>query len=145
MKERINNDIKVFMKSRNTFNLMVVRSVKGAIQLVEINKKRDLTDDEIIEIINKQIKLRRDSIEEFKKGNRNDLIEKAQEEINILMVYMPIQLTEGEINKIIDDIFNKTNPSGIKDLGIVMKEVTPIVKGKSDMSVVSNIIKSRLQ
>ena len=142
--EKINNDMITYMKSKDSFSLGVIRMVKGAIQLEKINKKRDLTDDEVISVISKQIKMRNDSINEFAKANREDLIEQNKKEIALLSTYMPAQLSELEINKIIDDAFNTANPTSSKDMGLIMKEVSPKLKGKADMGKVNNIIKERL-
>lgn len=142
--EKINNDMITYMKSKDSFSLGVIRMVKGAIQLEKINKKRDLTDDEVISVISKQIKIRNDSINEFAKANREDLIEQNKKEIALLSTYMPAQLSELEINKIIDDAFNTVNPTSSKDMGLIMKEVSPKLKGKADMGKVNNIIKDRL-
>ena len=142
--EKINNDMITYMKSKDGFSLGVIRMVKGAIQLEKINKKRDLTDDEVISVISKQIKMRNDSINEFAKANREDLIEQNKKEIALLSTYMPAQLSELEINKIIDDAFNTVNPTSSKDMGLIMKEVSPKLKGKADMGKVNNIIKERL-
>lgn len=142
--EKINNDMITYMKSKDSFSLGVIRMVKGAIQLEKINKKRDLTDDEVISVISKQIKMRNDSINEFAKANREDLIEQNKREIVLLNTYMPAQLSELEINKIIDDAFNTVNPTSSKDMGLIMKEVSPKLKGKADMGKVNNIIKERL-
>ena len=142
--EKINNDMITYMKSKDSFSLGVIRMVKVAIQLEKINKKRDLTDDEVISVISKQIKMRNDSINEFAKVNREDLIEQNKKEIALLSTYMPAQLSELEINKIIDDAFNTVNPTSSKDMGLIMKEVSPKLKGKADMGKVNNIIKDRL-
>ena len=142
--EKINNDMITYMKSKDSFSLGVIRMVKGAIQLEKINKKRDLTDDEVISVISKQLKMRNDSINEFAKANREDLIEQNKKEIALLSTYMPAQLSELEINKIIDDAFNTVNPTSSKDMGLIMKEVSPKLKGKADMGKVNNIIKDRL-
>lgn len=142
--EKINNDMITYMKSKDSFSLGVIRMVKGAIQLEKINKKRDLTDDEVISVISKQIKMRNDSINEFAKANREDLIEQNKKEIVLLSTYMPAQLSELEISKIIDDAFNTVNPTSSKDMGLIMKEVSPKLKGKADMGKVNNIIKERL-
>ena len=99
--DTINNDMKNYMKEKDSFSLGVVRMVKGAIQLESINKKKELTDEEIISVISKQIKMRKDSIVEFEKGNRQDLVEQNKKEIEILNKYMPEQLSMEEINKII--------------------------------------------
>lgn len=143
--EQINNDMISYMKNKNSFSLGVVRMVKGAIQLEKINKKRDLTDEEVVAVIAKQIKMRNDSITEFSKANRTDLVEQYQKEITLLEGYMPEQLSIEEINKIIDEAFTKVNPTSSKDMGLIMKEVSPKLKGKADMSNVSTIIKEKLQ
>ena len=118
--------------------------LKASIQLESINKKRDLTDEEIISVISKQIKMRNDSIIEFEKGNRKDLVEQNKKEIELLKTYMPEELSIEEVNKIIDEAFNLIKPTSSKDMGLIMKEVTPKLKGRTDMSVVSNIIKEKL-
>ena len=142
--ERIQNDIVTSMKNKDSETLNVIRMVKGAIQLEAINKKKELSDDEVIGVIAKQIKMRNDSISEFEKGGREDLVIQYKKEIDILNKYMPVQLTLDEVNQILDEAFNKINPTSSKDMGIIMKEVTPKLKGKADMGMVSSIIKDRL-
>lgn len=142
--DTINNDMKNYMKEKDSFSLGVVRMVKGAIQLESINKKKELTDEEIISVISKQIKMRKDSIVEFEKGNRQDLVEQNKKEIEILNKYMPEQLSMEEINKIINEAFLLIKPTSIKEQGLIMKEITPKLKGRADMSLVSGIIKDRL-
>ena len=88
--------------------------------------------------------MRKESILEFEKGNRTDLVEATQSEINILKEYLPKQLSEEEIDKIIDDAFNKINPTSNKEMGLIMREVTPLLKGKADMKLVSDKIKERV-
>ena len=142
--DTINNDMKNYMKEKDSFSLGVVRMVKGAIQLESISKKKELTDEEIISVISKQIKMRKDSIVEFEKGNRQDLVEQNKKEIEILNKYMPEQLSMEEINKIIDEAFLLIKPTSSKEQGLIMKETTPKLKGRADMSLVSGIIKDRL-
>ena len=144
LNDRIMNDLKEAMKNKDSFKLSVIRMVKGAIQLEKINKKRDLNDEEVIDVISKQIKLRKDSINEFEKAGRNDLADTTKKEVEVLNEYMPEQLSSEEVNKIIDEAFAKVNPTSQKDMGIIMKEVTPKVKGKADMGEVSKIIKEKL-
>lgn len=144
LNDRIMNDLKEAMKNKDSFKLGVVRMVKGAIQLEKINKKRDLNDEEVIDVISKQIKLRKDSINEFEKAGRNDLADTTKKEVEVLNEYMPEQLSSEEVNKIIDEAFVKVNPTSQKDMGLIMKEVTPKVKGKADMGEVSRIIKEKL-
>ena len=141
--DKINGDMINYMKSKDNFSLGVIRMVKGALQLEKINKKRDLTDEEVISVIAKQIKMRNDSINELQKANRMDLVEPNEKEIAILNEYMPVQLTEDEINEIIDLAFEKINPTSNKDFGLIMKEVSPKVKGRADMGMISAKIKDR--
>lgn len=144
MKDRILKDMVSAMKSQDKLRLSVLRMVKGAIQLEEINKKSELTDDDVIGVLSKQIKTRKESILEFEKGNRNDLIEQTNKEIEILNEYMPEQLSEDEVVKIIDDAFNKVNPTSVSDMGKIMGIITPQLKGKADMSNVSRIVREKL-
>ena len=142
--EKLNSDMISYMKNKDSFSLGVIRMVKGAVQLEKINKKRDLTDEEVIAVISKQIKMRNDSIEEFSKAGRNDLVEQNKKEVAILNGYMPEQLSDEEVNKIIDDAFNLVNPTSSKDMGLIMKEVSPKLKGRADMGKVNAIIKEKL-
>ncbi len=144
MRETILKDLVAAMKAQDKETLTVLRSVKGAIQLEEINVKHELNDDEMIGILAKQIKTRKESIVEFEKGNRQDLIDQTNEEIKILSSYMPEQLSEEEIIDIIDNIIKEVNATSIKDMGSVMKEASSKLKGKADMSLVSSIIKNKL-
>jgi len=144
MRQRILDDIVSAMKNKDKEKLAVLRMIKGAMQLEEINKKSELSDDEVIGVISKQIKTRKESIVEFEKGGREDLIDKTNLEIDILNSYMPEQLSEEEVNKIINDAFDKVNPTSMKDMGKLMGLLTPQLKGKADMSSVSVIIKEKL-
>lgn len=141
--EQLNKDMVVSMKNKDSFSLGVIRMAKGAIQLEAINKKKELTDEDIVTVISKQIKMRNDSIAEFTKAGRNDLVEQNQKEIEILNKYMPEQLSLEEVNKIIQEAFDKLNPTS-KDMGLIMKEVSPKLKGKADMGQVNAIIKEKL-
>lgn len=144
MKERIVNDLKEAMKAQDKELLAVIRMVKGAISLEEINTKKELTDDEVISIIAKQIKTRKESIEDFKKGNRQDLIEQTNREIEILSKYMPEQLSLEEVNKIIDEIFDIVKPSSMADMGKLMSAAKEKLNGRADMSYVSKTIREKL-
>ena len=144
MREKILNDLKEAMKAQEKERLTVIRMVKGAIQMEELNTKKELNDDEVISIIAKQIKTRKESIVEFEKGNRNDLIEKTESEIKILEEYMPEQLSEDEVREIVDKVFMEVNPTGMSDMGKIMGKLNPLLKGKTDMGLVSSIVKSKL-
>ena len=134
------------MKNHDKETLVTIRMLKSAIYLDRINNKlEEITDDLVIGVVSKQIKTLEATIIEFEKGNRNDLIENAKREINLLKKYLPEQLSEEDVIKIVDDIILEVKPSGIKDMGKIMKEVTPKVKGRYDMAKVSTLIKSKLQ
>ena len=145
MVEKLKQDMIDAMKSKDKERLTVIRLVKAAMDLEHIDRKREINDDLLIDVVNKQIKMRRDSIVEFEKGNRQDLIDKTQSEIDMLMIYLPEQLSEEEVVKIIEEIFEEVKPSSQKDMGKVMKEATAKLKGKADMKMVSEIIKNKLQ
>ena len=144
LNEQINKDMIEYMKSKDSFSLSVVRMLKGAIQLEKINLKRDLNDDAVISVISKQVKMRNDSVIEFEKANRQDLVDQYKKEIELLNKYLPEQLTEDEINEIIEEAFTKISPTSPKDMGLIMKEVSPKVNGRADKGKVSQIIKEKL-
>lgn len=144
MRERILNDIVNAMKEKDKEKLIVLRMIKGAMQLEEIEKKKELDDIEMTVLLQKQIKTRKDSITEFKKGNREDLISQTQKEIDILKEYMPRELTEEEIKKEVENVFDVVKPQSNKDMGKIMKELS-FLKGKADMTVVSKVVKEKLE
>lgn len=144
MYEKIKNDIVLFMKEKDTMKVQTLRGIKGEVDLEHINKKIEINDNLVIDMLSRGIKTRRESLIEFEKGNRDDLIEKTNQEIEFLQGYLPKQLSSQELEKIIDEVFVKVNPTSPKDMGLIMKEVTPLVKGKCDMKEVSNIIKEKL-
>jgi len=145
MVEKLKQDMIEAMKQKDKERLTVIRMVKAALDKERIDKKVEITDDLLIDVVNKQIKMRNDSITEFKKANRMDLVEKNTFELEVLQQYLPEQLTKEEVEKVIDEIFDIVKPTSQKDMGKVMKEVTPKLKGKADMKLVSEIIKEKLQ
>lgn len=144
LSDRINEDLKTAMKEKDSFKLGVIRMIKGAMQLAKPNPREELTDDDVVGVISKQIKMRKESIKEFEKAGRDDLVAQNQKEIDILEAYMPEQLSEEELDKIIDKVFDEVKPTSVKDMGMVMKTISPLVKGKADMSLVNQKIKERL-
>lgn len=144
MFDRIQSDYITAFKAKDTVKKDVLGLLKGAILNAKIEKKEDLTDEEIINIVEKQIKLRKDSKEEYIKANKLDVVETLEKEISVLMEYMPEQLSIEEVNKIINEAFDLIKPTSPRDMGLIMKEVTPKLKGKADMKEVSNIIKNKL-
>ncbi len=145
MVEKLKQDMIEAMKAKDKERLTTIRMIKGELDKEHIDKKREINDELLIEVVTRGIKQRKDSISEFEKGNRSDLIEKTQSEIDILQNYLPEQLSEDEVITIIDEAISLIHPGGVRDMGKVMKEVTPKVKGRTDMKKVSEIIKSKLQ
>ena len=144
MVEKLDKDMIEAMKNKEKERLTVIRMVKASLKQEQIDHKKEINDDLLIDVVNRQIKMRKDSISEFEKGDRKDLIEKTQAEIDIIMNYLPEQLSTEEVNKIIDEIFAEVNPTGPKDMGKVMQQATAKLKGKADMKEVSTIIRERL-
>ena len=145
MVEQLEKDMIEAMKAKDMFRLTVIRMVKGALKQEQIDHKKEINDELLIDVVNKQIKMRKDSITEFEKGGRKDLVDKTQAEIDILMKYLPEQLSHDEVKKIIDEVFTEVKPTSVKDMGKVMKEATAKLKGKADMKEVSTIVKEKLQ
>ncbi len=145
MVEKLDKDMIEAMKAKDKEKLTVIRMVKASLKQEQIDHKKEINDDLLIDVVNKQIKMRKDSITEFEKGNRADLVEKTQNEIDILMAYLPEQLSSEEVIKVIDEIFAEVKPESQKDMGKVMKEAQAKLKGKADMKEVSTIIRERLQ
>ena len=145
MYEKIKAEIVAAMKEKNTLKLQTLRGIKGDADMEHINKKVEINDDLMHAVISRRIKTRKESILEFEKGNRDDLIAKTNEEIELLQTFLPEQLSSEEIAKILDEVFAKVNPTSEKEMGLIMKEVTPLVKGKADMKEVSNMIKEKLK
>ena len=144
MLEKFQQDMIKAMKEKNKEELSVLRMGKDDMHKIRIDQKKEVDDQLLIEVIAKEIKSRNDSIAEFKKGGREDLVSKTENEINILKRYLPEHLSEEEVDKIIDEAFVELAPQGMKDMGKVMSMVSPKVKGCFDMGVVSSKIKSRL-
>ena len=144
MFDKIKKDMTLAMKEQDKFKLSVLRMLKSSIQSEEINKKSELTDDEVLAVINKQVKVRNASLLEYKNYNRQDLVEELEKEIEILKSYLPEELSIDELNKIIDEQFAIVNPTSIKDMGKVIKAVSNIVGTRADMSQVSKIVKDKI-
>ena len=145
--ETISKEMIDAMKSHDKDTLSTLRMLKSDIDLYLVNNKLDrhnASDEVVIDVVSKQIKTRNESIEEFKKGNRQDLVDGLVKEIELLSKYLPEQLTEDEIKAEIDKVFDKLKPTSMKDMGAVMKELGPVFKGKADMKLVNTIVKEKL-
>lgn len=142
--DNINSDVTNAMKNRNTFNLSVLRMLKSALQTEKISKKHDLSDDEVVTVIKRQVKLRKDSIDEYTKYNRLDEVESLNNEISVLSKYLPEEMPLEEIEKVLDEVFAEEADLSIKSMGGIMKKLTPILGAKADMKKVSELVRSRL-
>ena len=141
--EKIVNDMKSAMKNRDKSTLSTIRFLKNAIDMEAKDKKKDITDELVIDIAAKQIKTHKASIEEFDKANRTDLSDKLKEEIKLIEKYLPTQLTEEEINNEIEKVFEKVKPTNKKDMGLIMKELSSL-KGKADFKIISTKVNEKL-
>lgn len=145
LKDQLLADMKEAMKAHDKDRLAVIRMVRGAVRQQEIDGKKELEDSDVIAVISKEVKMRRDSIEEFNKGGRQDLVEKTQAEIDILMPYLPAQLSEDEVRELVKAAVEATGAKTQKDMGKVMGKLMPKVKGCADGKMVNNIVRSMLQ
>ena len=145
LKEQLNNDFKQAMKNRDQLRKNVITLIRSEIKQIEVDKRIELDDQGIVEILSRQLKQRRDSIEEFKKGNRQDLADQAEKEAKILLEYLPEQLSEEEITSIVKETIDEIGAQSMKDMGKVMANIMPKLKGKADGKLVNEIVKKQLQ
>ncbi|MFZ5965573.1 MAG: GatB/YqeY domain-containing protein [Bacillota bacterium] len=145
LKERLMDDLKQAMKEKNQLRKSTITMVRASIKQYEVDNRIELDDEDILDIIAKQVKQKRDSIEEFTKGGREDLVEQANAEIDILMDYLPQQLSEDEITEIVNQVVVEVGANSPKDMGKVMAALMPKVKGRADGKIVNKIVKQLLQ
>lgn len=145
LQEKLSQDMVTSLKEGKKNRLMVLRMIKAAMMQEVIDHKRELTDELLIDVVGKQLKMRGDSLVEFEKAGRNDLIEKTKEEVEILKEYLPEQLSEEEVNSILEEAFASVDPKGPQDMGKIMQQVSPKLKGRADLKEVSQKIKTRLE
>jgi len=144
LKARIADDMKTAMKARDTERLAAIRLLMAAIKQKEVDERVELDDAAVTAVIEKMVKQRRDSITQYEAGNRPDLVAKEQAELAVLQDYMPQQLSEAEIEAIIDAAITSSGAAGAKDMGKVVGAVKPQVAGRADMGAVSARIKAKL-
>lgn len=144
LKEQLFADLKTAMKEKDTLKKDTVQLIRSGILQYEKDNKVELDDEGVLDIISKQLKSRRDSLPDFIKSGREDLIEKLNKEIEILLGYLPEQLSEEEITKIVEEAIAATGAASIKEMGKVMGIVNPKVKGRADMKVVGALVKKLL-
>lgn len=146
LKEKLTEDMKQAMRDKETgkLRLSVIRMVRANIKNVEIDRKQELSDDEVLDVLAKEVKTRRDSMEEFKKGNRPDLVESLEQEIVILMNYLPEQLNETEVRALVESAVAETQAVSPKEMGKVMAVLMPKVKGRADGKLINTIVREML-
>ena len=143
IKERLKNDLKAAMIANDTLRRDTIRLINAALKQVEVDKRIELSDDDVVSILLSAKKQRLDSIEAYKKANRDDLVKKEEDELNIILEYLPKQLSDDELRIELKNIIKSINASGIKDLGKVMKEAKPL-QTKADGARISKIAKELL-
>ena len=144
LREKISEDMKAAMKARETERLGAIRLLQAAQKQKEVDERIELTDDIVLAIIEKMLKQRKDSIEQFTTGNRLDLVAKEKFEVGVLSEYLPQQLSEAEVLAILDSVISETGATTAKDMGKVMNALRPKVAGRADMGELSGMVKSRL-
>lgn len=145
LQQRLDDDLKVAIKSSDNLKTSAIRMVKAAIKNKQIEKRSELSDEEIISVISTLSKQRRESIELFSKGGREDLAEKEKQELLILQSYLPSQLTPEELDRLIIEAIKEASAEGVKDMGKVMRILMPRLKGAADGKVVNQRVSDLLQ
>ncbi|GGP12652.1 GatB/YqeY domain-containing protein [Oceanobacillus neutriphilus] len=144
--DRLNQDMKQAMKNKDKETLSVIRMVKASIQNESIKLGKDtLSEDEDLTILSREVKQRKDSLQEFKNAGREDLVEKTENELDILARYLPKQLSDEELTSIIQDTIKEVNAASMKDMGKVMGSVMPKVKGQADGTKIKQIVEQKLR
>ena len=145
LKEKLMEDLKASMRNKDTVKKNTITMVRAAIKQIEVDERAEIDDERILEIISKQLKERNNAIEDFKKGERQDLVDITKKEIEILLDYLPEQLTDEELEKIVAETIDELDAKSIKDIGLVMKSVMPKVKGRADGNAVNKIVRNILK
>ena len=145
MYDSIKSEIVKAMKEHNKERLNVLRMVKAAVDLEHIDNKVEINDELVLSVVLKQVKMREDSIEQYSKTSRSDLVEKETMELNILKEFLPKPLTDSEVDELISEAIDEIKPEGMKDMGKIMGYLSPKVKGRTDQKALSMKIKERLQ
>lgn len=144
LKEKLMEDLKSAMRNKEKRRKDTITMLRAAVKQREVDERIELADEDVLAIVGKQVKQKRESIKEFQKAARIDLVEQAEEEIEILMVYLPEQLTEDEIDEIVREAIVQTGAASMRDMGRIMGVVMPKVKGKADGSLISQSAKKLL-
>lgn len=145
LKDRLVEDMKDAMRARDTTRLESIRMLRAAIQRREVDARQTLDDDGVLAVLQKQVKQHQDSIAQFEDGGREDLVTKEKEQLKFLAPYLPEQMDQTEIDRLIADAMQETGATSMKDMGRVMALLKPKLQGKADMGTVSKHIKAQLQ
>jgi uncharacterized protein YqeY len=146
LQEKIPQDLKEALRGKRELELSVLRMLQSSIKNKEIEKrKKELSDEEVIEVVGAEVKKRKEAAAEFEKVNRQEAADREKAEIEILMKYMPAQMSEDEIRAQVKKAVTESGADGIKDLGKVMKIIIPALKGKADGAVVNRIVREELE
>ncbi len=144
LKERLAQDLKLSMKAKDTVKKNTVTTIRAAIKQIEVDKRIELDDDGVTEVIAKELKKRKDVLPEYEKSGRDDLINQLKTEIEIIMGYLPSQLSSDELDEIVKQAVEATGASTMKDMGKIMAEVMPKVKGRADGRMVNEAARKYL-
>lgn len=144
LNERLNEDMKQAMKNQDKFRLSVIRMVRSSIKNIEIDQRKTLDDNEVLDVLSREIKQRKDSLQEFEKAGRQDLVDSLKAEIAIISEYMPQQLSEDEIKQIVQQTIQEVGASSKTDMGKVMSALMPKVKGRVDGKLVNQFVQQSL-
>ncbi|UII54924.1 GatB/YqeY domain-containing protein [Cytobacillus spongiae] len=142
--ERLNNDMKQAMKNKEKDKLTVIRMIKASLQNEAIKTGNDLTEDEELTVLTREVKQRKDSLHEFEKADRQDLVEKIRTELTYVEIYLPKQLSEEELSEIVKATISETGAASKADMGKVMAAIMPKVKGKADGSLINKLVQQHL-
>ena len=145
LQQRLDGDLKAAMKSSDSLKTSVLRMVKAAIKNKQVEKRKDLSDEEIISVISTLTKQRRESIDLFSKGGREELAEKERQELAMLQLYLPGQLSPEDLDRIIMEAINESSAEGVKDIGKIMRLIMPRVQGAADGKVVNQRVRELLE
>ena len=144
LKEKLQEDLKSSMKNKDTIRKSVVTLIRAAIKQHEVDNRVELADDAIIDIISKQLKQRKDSLAEFEKANRDDLVEETKSEIQVLEGYLPQQLSEEELEKIVIETIAEVGATSMKDIGKIMATIKPKTAGRAEGRKINELVKKNL-
>lgn len=142
--DQIHSDLKEAMRAKDSIRLGALRLILTAVKNKEKELRRELEEREVLQIVSNQIKQRKDSIEQYRKGGREDLVQKEEQELEILQAYMPQQLSEEELEKLVTETIKEVGATSVKDLGKVMKAIMPRIAGRANGKVVNQMVRAQL-